>query len=57
LLHNKTSLFIRTAFLFRPNVVVTAIPYRIGRAARLRQRAVHDELLDPDLERETALGR
>ncbi len=32
LLHNKTALVIRTAFLFRPNVVVTAVPYRIGRA-------------------------
>jgi amino acid transporter len=52
LLHNKTSLFIRTAFLFRPNVVVTAIPYRIGRAARLRQRAAHDEMLDMELERQ-----
>jgi hypothetical protein len=37
LLHNKTSLFIRTAFLFRPNVVVTAVPYRV---ARLRAAAV-----------------
>ncbi len=27
LLHNKTALFIRTAFIFRPNVVVTAVPY------------------------------
>ena len=36
LLHNKTSLFIRTAFLFRPNVVVTAVPYlhRARRASR-----------------------
>lgn len=46
LLHNKTALFIRTAFLFRPNVVVTAVPYRIGRAVRLRELAVHDELLE-----------
>jgi amino acid transporter len=30
LLHNKTALFIRTAFMFRPNVVVTAVPYRIS---------------------------
>jgi hypothetical protein len=30
LLHNKTSLYIRTAFLFRPNVVVVAVPYIIG---------------------------
>lgn len=46
LLHNKTALFIRTAFLFRPNVVVTAVPYLIGRAVRLRDRISHDELLD-----------
>ena len=46
LLHNKTSLFIRTAFLFRPNVVVTAVPYLIGRTARLRELLSHDELLD-----------
>ena len=37
LLHNKTSLFIRTAFIFRPNVVVTAIPYLIGREPRTRE--------------------
>ncbi len=30
LLHNKTSLYIRTAFLFQPNVVVVAVPYLIG---------------------------
>ncbi len=30
LLHNKTSLYIRTAFLFRPNVVVVAVPYLVG---------------------------
>lgn len=48
-LHNKTALFIRTAFLFRPNVVVTAIPYRIGRAARLLELATHDEWLDEAL--------
>lgn len=46
LLHNKTSLFIRTSFLFRPNVVVTAVPYLIGRTARLRDLMSHDELLD-----------
>ena len=50
LLHNKTSLFIRTAFLFRPNVVVTAVPYRIGRAARLRDVRNHDESLDEALD-------
>jgi hypothetical protein len=36
LLHNKTALYIRTAFLFKPNVVVTAIPYLAGHAYRLR---------------------
>jgi amino acid transporter len=46
LLHNKTALFIRTAFLFRPNVVVTSVPYLIGRAVRLRDRISHDERLD-----------
>ena len=46
LLHNKTALFIRTAFLFRPNVVVTAVPYRIGRAARLLELVRHDQMLE-----------
>jgi amino acid transporter len=46
LLHNKTALFIRTAFLFRPNVVVTAVPYLIGRAVRLRDLVSLDEQLD-----------
>jgi hypothetical protein len=46
LLHNKTSLFIRTAFLFRANVVVTTVPYRIGRAARLLDRVTHDQTLE-----------
>jgi hypothetical protein len=49
-LHNKTALFIRTAFLFRPNVVVTTVPYLIGRAVRLRDRVAHDELLDETVE-------
>jgi hypothetical protein len=30
LLHNKTALYIRTAMLFKPNVVVVAVPYLIG---------------------------
>ena len=30
LLHNKTALYIRTAFLFKPNVVVVAVPYLLG---------------------------
>ena len=46
LLHNKTALYIRTAFLFRPNVVVIAVPYRLGQAHRLRDLLEHDESLD-----------
>ncbi len=46
LLHNKTALFIRTAFLFKPNVVVTAVPYLVGQAYTLRQMLEHDEELD-----------
>jgi amino acid transporter len=46
LLHNKTALYIRTAFLFKPNVVVTAIPYLVGHAYRLRDRLDHDDYLD-----------
>ena len=52
LLHNKTSLFIRTAFLFRPNVVTTAVPYLIGRAPRLRDLMSRDEFMDETAERE-----
>jgi amino acid transporter len=48
LLHNKTALFIRTAFLFKPNVVVVAIPYLVGHAYRLRDLAGHDDQLDHD---------
>ena len=54
LLHNKTSLFIRTAFLFRPNVVVTTVPYRIGRAARLLELVRHDQLLEETAETRVA---
>jgi len=50
LLHNKTALFIRTAFLFRSNVVVTTVPYLLGRAARIRDLMTHDQ----DLDRRTA---
>jgi hypothetical protein len=46
LLHNKTALYIRTAFLFKPNVVVTAIPYLVGHAYKLRDWMEHDEDLD-----------
>jgi hypothetical protein len=43
LLHNKTALFIRTAFMFRPNVVVTSVPYLLGRAPRLRDLIMRTE--------------
>ena len=46
LLHNKTTLYIRTAFMFRPNVVVTAVPCLLGHAYRLREWMEHDEDLD-----------
>jgi hypothetical protein len=46
LLHNKTALYIRTAFLFRPNVIVIAVPFLIGRAYRLRDLFDHDEDVD-----------
>jgi amino acid transporter len=48
LLHNKTALYIRTAFLFRPNVVVTAVPYLLGRSARWSDLISHDEQLDDE---------
>ncbi len=56
LLHNKTALFIRTAFTFRPNVVVTSVPYLVGRAQRLRDIMMHDETLDTNTAERTALG-
>ena len=56
LLHNKTALYIRTAFLFRPNVVVTAVPYLVGHAYRLRDWMEHDEYADEhDSSSETGL--
>jgi len=48
LLHNKTALFIKTAFLFRSRVVVTSVPYLLGRAARLGDLLHHDDRLDND---------
>ena len=50
LLHNKTALYIRTAFLFKPNVVVIAIPYLVGHAYRIRDLLDHDDDLDALLE-------
>jgi len=46
LLHNKTALYIRTAFLFRPSVVVTNVPFLLGRAGRLRDLFGHDAQLE-----------
>jgi amino acid transporter len=45
-LHNQTALYLKTAFLFKPNVVVTAVPFHLGRAHRWRDLMDHDELLD-----------
>jgi amino acid transporter len=43
LLHNKTAFYIRTAFLFKPNVVVTTVPFLLGHAYRLRDLLEHDD--------------
>jgi len=45
-LHNKTALYIRTAFLFKANVVVTSVPYLLGHSYRLRDLLEHDQELD-----------
>ena len=57
LLHNKTALYVRTAFLFRPNVVVTAVPFLLGHSYRLRDLLQYDEQLEdgsPDDDRDVA---
>jgi len=46
LLHNKTALFVKTAFLFKPNVVVTSVPYLLGRAPRISDLMHRDEQLE-----------
>ncbi|OYV73416.1 MAG: hypothetical protein B7Z72_02575, partial [Gemmatimonadetes bacterium 21-71-4] len=43
LLHNKTALYIRTALMFRPKVVVTSVPYLLGYAVRLQDLAFREE--------------
>ncbi|HEY3746587.1 MAG TPA: APC family permease [Gemmatimonadaceae bacterium] len=43
LLHNKTAFYIRTAFLFKPNIVVTTVPLLLGHAYRLRDLFEHDD--------------
>jgi hypothetical protein len=48
LLHNRTALFIRAAFLFRANVVVTSVPFLLGRAGRMRDLFGRDEQLDDE---------
>lgn len=47
-LHNKTALYIRTAFLFKPNVVVTSVPYLLGHSYRIRDLLEYDADLDED---------
>ena len=56
-LHNKTALYIRTAFLFKPNVVVTAVPFHLGHSARLRDRFDYDEQLDESLDEDMRMTR
>jgi amino acid transporter len=46
LLHNKTALYIRTAFLFRPRIVVTTVAFHLGTAHRLRDLLEHDDQVD-----------
>lgn len=46
LLHNKTAFYIRTAFLFKPNVVVTTVPFLLGHAYRLRDLIEHDDQVE-----------
>jgi len=56
LLHNKTAFYIRTAFLFKPNVVVTTVPFLLGHAYRLRDLIEHDDQVEegPDDSSEAA---
>jgi hypothetical protein len=35
LLHNQHALLIKAALLFRPNVVVTSVPFHLGRGNRI----------------------
>jgi amino acid transporter len=51
-LHNKTALYIRTAFLFKANVVVTSVPYLLGHSYRLRDLVEHE-----DVDESTSLPR
>ena len=49
-LHNKTALYIRTTLMFKPNVVVVAVPYLLGHAYRLRDMLEQDRQLDDERE-------
>ena len=49
LLHNKTALYIKAAFLLKPAVVVTSVPYHLGHSYRLRDLIDHDELADEEV--------
>jgi len=51
-LHNKTALYIRTTLMFKPNVVVVAVPYLLGHAYRLRDLIDQDGHLDEEVEAE-----
>jgi len=42
LLHNKTALYIRTAFMFRPRIVVTGVAFHLGEAHRIRDMFDYD---------------
>jgi hypothetical protein len=33
LLHNQHALLIKSAFFFKPNIVMTSVPYHLGRAS------------------------
>jgi amino acid transporter len=46
LLHNKTALYIRTAMLFRQNVVVTAVPYLTGRSVAAPRTSSAEDVLE-----------
>ena len=46
LLHNKTAFYIKAAFLFKPNVVITSVPYLLGHSYRLRDLLEHDDQVD-----------
>ena len=54
LLHNKTALYIRTAFLFRPRIVVTSVPFHLGAAHKIRDLLDHDEQLEDTTELQAA---